>query len=300
MARQMKKGNPIVYAVIFCIVGLVFLFQGVRDYIGISGELLNISTCDASEVQNGDWVEATITTGYGAYVEEQSKSRYSSWHTSGYYYLVDVCDKNEDGSYSDDTPQWIGVKIGSGDITTYDNADDDNPVKITGVVKKHSDKIQGYYEDFIREFIEYAYEYSGMTATSEDYEYLLAQAFPYYIKPVTQKGCFGSMVIGGVFLVVGVILLLIGLKKSKNVSYAGTGLGGSESPYSQSTYDQSTYDQSTYGQNTYGQNTYDQTDTYGAASSAAGGQTPYSDPFMNQSYDDGNSSSGSGFSLKND
>lgn len=165
--------------------------------------------------------------GYGAYVETQSKSsRYGSYHTDGYYYLVDVCDKNEDGSYKDDGYRFIGVKIGSSDLTDYDNLSDEAPLKITGVVKKNSKKVQGYLEDYLKDIVDYIYEYNGYTATAQDYEAVYAEAFPYYIKAIDKGDCKADMVIGGIFLAVGVVILLIALNKRKNINYSTAGAYG--------------------------------------------------------------------------
>lgn len=70
MARTRKKGNPIVSAVVFGIFGIVLLFLGIRTFIGLHGKLLNVTTCDESEVKPGVYVEGTLTYGYGAYIEK--------------------------------------------------------------------------------------------------------------------------------------------------------------------------------------------------------------------------------------
>lgn len=331
MARTKRGKNPMVYAVVFCIVGCVFLFQGVRNFIGISGKLLNISTCDSSEVQKGEWIEANLTIGYGAYVETQSKSsRYGSYHTDGYYYLVDVCDKNEDGSYKDDGYRYIGVKIGASDLTDYDNLSDEAPLKITGVVKKNSNKVQGYLEDYLKDMADYICEYYGYSASASDYEQIYAEAFPYYIEVIDKSDCKFDMVIGGIFLVIGVAILLIALSRKKNMSYSTAGAYGDASTYgSTDNYAQpNTYGSAdnyaqpnTYGgtdsyaqPNTYGgTDNYAQPNTYGSSGTYGqpnmGGdtapQTPYSDPFAGQNQSTGSDDSdtpagSSGFSLKKD
>lgn len=101
MARTRKKGNPIVSAVVFGIFGIVLLFLGIRTFIGLHGKLLNVTTCDESEVKPGVYVEGTLTYGYGAYVEKTTTYNHTVTKTDGYYYLVDICDKNEDGSKRD-------------------------------------------------------------------------------------------------------------------------------------------------------------------------------------------------------
>lgn len=98
MARTRKKGNPIVSAVVFGIFGIVLLFLGIRTFIGLHGKLLNVTTCDESEVKPGVYVEGTLTYGYGAYIEKTTTYNHTVTKTDGYYYLVDICDKNEDGS----------------------------------------------------------------------------------------------------------------------------------------------------------------------------------------------------------
>lgn len=96
MARQRKKGNPIVTAVIFGIFGIVLLFLGIRTFIGLHGTLLNVTTCDPSEIKPGIYVEGTISYGYGAYIEKTTTYNHIVTKTDGYYYLVDICDKNAD------------------------------------------------------------------------------------------------------------------------------------------------------------------------------------------------------------
>ena len=110
MARQRKKGNPIVTAVIFGIFGIVLLFLGIRTFIGLHGTLLNVTTCDPSEIKPGIYVEGTISYGYGAYIEKTTTYNHIVTKTDGYYYLVDICDKNADGS-DNDTARWIGISI---------------------------------------------------------------------------------------------------------------------------------------------------------------------------------------------
>lgn len=133
MARTRKKGNPIVSAVVFGIFGIVLLFLGIRTFIGLHGKLLNVTTCDESEVKPGVYVEGTLTYGYGAYIEKTTTYNHVVTKTDGYYYLVDICDKNEDGSKRD-TSKWIGISISKSDDAKFDaisSADDAEPVYIT-------------------------------------------------------------------------------------------------------------------------------------------------------------------------
>lgn len=136
MARTRKKGNPIVSAVVFGIFGIVLLFLGIRTFIGLHGKLLNVTTCDESEVKPGVYVEGTLTYGYGAYIEKTTTYNHTVTKTDGYYYLVDICDKNEDGSKRD-TAKWIGISISKSDDAKFDaisSADDAEPIYILSLI----------------------------------------------------------------------------------------------------------------------------------------------------------------------
>lgn len=168
MARTKKKGNPIVSAVVFGIFGIVLLFLGIRTFIGLHGKLLNVTTCDESEVKPGVYVEGTLTYGYGAYIEKTTTYNHVVTKTDGYYYLVDICDKNEDGSKRD-TSKWIGISISKSDDAKFDaisSADDAEPVYITGVIRKNSDKVQGFLDDYITKYVDAYAQYYGYTPGS--------------------------------------------------------------------------------------------------------------------------------------
>lgn len=182
MARQRKKGNPIVTAVIFGIFGIVLLFLGIRTFIGLHGTLLNVTTCDPSEIKPGIYVEGTISYGYGAYIEKTTTYNHIVTKTDGYYYLVDICDKNADGS-DNDTARWIGISISKSDNDKFDaisTQDDAPPIEITGVIRKNSSKVQGFLDDYITSYVDMYASYYDYTATSEDYANAKAEAFPYY------------------------------------------------------------------------------------------------------------------------
>lgn len=195
MARTRKKGNPIVSAVVFGIFGIVLLFLGIRTFIGLHGKLLNVTTCDESEVKPGVYVEGTLTYGYGAYIEKTTTYNHVVTKTDGYYYLVDICDKNEDGSKRD-TSKWIGISISKSDDAKFDaisSADDAEPVYITGVIRKNSDKVQGFLDDYITKYVDAYAQYYGYTPTSEDYATAKAEAFPYYIRWLTLQITYSSL-----------------------------------------------------------------------------------------------------------
>ncbi len=230
MARQRKRTNPIISALIFIVVAVILLIFGVKEFVGLHGDLLNVSTCDPSEITEGTYVEATLTTGYGKYIEKTTTYNHTVTRTDGYYYLVDVCDKNEDGS-AKDSASWIGVSVDKADSDKYEsisNDDNPSPVYIKGLIKKNSSEIQGYLDDYLESYIDmYASTY-GITLTDEDYSTIKAEALPYYIQVKTSFDYLFDFGLGALFLIIGVIFLLVGIKKKKanTAAYQGTASTG--------------------------------------------------------------------------
>lgn len=316
MARQKKKSNPIVTALIFGIFGIVLIFLGVKTFIGLHGKLLNITTCDSSEVQVGKYIEADLTYGYGKYIEKTTTYNHIVTRTDGYYYLVDVCDKNPDGSERD-SAKWIGVSINKSDddlysaISTEDNA---APIHITGVVKKNSSEVQGYLNDYIRDYVDYYYEYLGQTPTQSDYDYFYNEAFPYYIEVLTPSDYLFNLGLGALFLAIGIIYFIVAMKKKKSVDYTQTATAspmydsydpnyGGNMDYNNMGADTGYNNMNTSGMYTpeADSNNYssDMAFTDQAQSDApepTPAQNPYSDPFYNTQAD----SHTGGFSLKQD
>lgn len=298
MARTRKKGNPIVSAVVFGIFGIVLLFLGIRTFIGLHGKLLNVTTCDESEVKPGVYVEGTLTYGYGAYIEKTTTYNHVVTKADGYYYLVDICDKNEDGSKRD-TSKWIGISISKSDDAKFDaisSADDAEPVYITGVIRKNSDKVQGFLDDYITKYVDAYAQYYGYTPTSEDYATAKAEAFPYYIEMVDSSDYIFKLVLGAVFLLAAVIMILKATRSKNTISasaqpagtgyYDGTGdFNGVYTPGSTGSPNNGNYTQQ-YGSTDSGSYTqqYGTTNSgsYGTAEQTQAPQTSYSDPFYSQ------------------
>lgn len=294
MARTRKKGNPIVSAVVFGIFGIVLLFLGIRTFIGLHGKLLNVTTCD----EPGVYVEGTLTYGYGAYIEKTTTYNHVVTKTDGYYYLVDICDKNEDGSKRD-TSKWIGISISKSDDAKFDaisSADDAEPVYITGVIRKNSDKVQGFLDDYITKYVDAYAQYYGYTPTSEDYATAKAEAFPYYIEMVDSSDYIFKLVLGAVFLLAAVIMILKATRSKNTISasaqpagtgyYDGTGdFNGVYTPGSTGSPNNGNYTQQ-YGSTDSGSYTqqYGTTNSgsYGTAEQTQAPQTSYSDPFYSQ------------------
>ena len=293
MARTRKKGNPIVSAVVVGIFGIVLLFLGIRTFIGLHGKLLNVTT-----VKPGVYVEGTLTYGYGAYIEKTTTYNHTVTKTDGYYYLVDICDKNEDGSKRD-TSKWIGISISKSDDAKFDaisSADDAEPIYITGVIRKNSDKVQGFLDDYITKYVDAYAQYYGYTPTSEDYATAKAEAFPYYIEMVDSSDYIFKLVLGAVFLLAAVIMILKATRSKNTISasaqpagtgyYDGTGdFNGVYTPGSTGSPNNGNYTQQ-YGSTDSGSYTqqYGTTNSgsYGTAEQTQAPQTSYSDPFYSQ------------------
>ena len=225
MARQRKKTNPIVSALIVGVIGIILLVFGIRDFIGLHGNLLNVSTCDPSEIKEGTYIEATLRTGYGKYIEKTTTYNHTVTKTDGYYYLVDVCDTNDDGSFKD-SAMWIGVSVRKAESDKYEaisNDENATPIEIKGVIRKNTSEIQGFLDDYLDKYIEYYASSYGVTLTDEDYAAFKAEALPYYIDIKTDFEYMFYLGLGTILLLISVITFLVGFKKRKaNASYQGT------------------------------------------------------------------------------
>jgi hypothetical protein len=305
MARQRKKTNNTITAIIVAVFGIVLLFLGLRTFIGIHGKLLNISTCDESEISPGKYVEANFTIAYGRYVEKTTTYNYVVTTTNGYYYLVDACDQNDDGSQKD-SARWIGVSIDKADDSAFNSLtydDNPSPVHVKGVIRENSSQVQGYLEDYIRDYVDALYEYYGYTADSEAYDYFLEQAFPYYVESIDASDYLINIGIGLLLLIIAALIFVKAQKDKKNAelsqqAYATSGATDNNFDYGAANTLSGDYRESMY-QDTYN-NYMDSANT----SNAAGSYTDYANSNSSGSYPDNtntNSTSGnsSGFNLKN-
>ena len=225
------------------------------------------------------YVEGTLTYGYGAYVEK----------TTTYNHTVT----------KRDTSKWIGISISKSDDAKFDaisSADDAEPVYITGVIRKNSDKVQGFLDDYITKYVDAYAQYYGYTPTSEDYATAKAEAFPYYIEMVDSSDYIFKLVLGAVFLLAAVIMILKATRSKNTISasaqpagtgyYDGTGdFNGVYTPGSTGSPNNGNYTQQ-YGSTDSGSYTqqYGTTNSgsYGTAEQTQAPQTSYSDPFYSQ------------------
>jgi hypothetical protein len=229
MARQKKKTNTTITAIIVAVFGIVLLFLGLRTFIGIHGKLLNISTCDESEISPGKYVEANFTIAYGRYVEKTTTYNYVVTTTNGYYYLVDACDQNEDGSQKD-SARWIGVSIDKADDSAFNSLtydDNPSPIHVKGVIRENNSQVQGYLEDYIRDYVDALYEYYGYTADDEAYDYFLEQAFPYYVESIDTSDYIINIGIGLLLLIIAAIIFVKAQKDKNNAALSQQAYGTS-------------------------------------------------------------------------
>ena len=69
--------------------------------------------------------------GYGRYIEKTTTYNHIVTKTDDYYYLVDVCDRNVDGT-AKDTAKWISVPVRKADADKYESISyDENPVSVS-------------------------------------------------------------------------------------------------------------------------------------------------------------------------
>lgn len=260
MARQKKQGNPILSAVIFAVIGVIFLFMGLKELISINGDLLNFNTASKSEITEGTYVEGTFTYGYGAYCENVETRYGVVKRTTGFYYLQDICEQSPEGQ-----AYFIGVQVSKSMSDEFDNlcyADNPSPVTIKGKIRSQSSKISGFMDDYIYDLFSYSYD-----LTADDVAQLKSETLHYYIDVITPSDYLIPIVIGAVLLLVAVIVFIAALKKKNR-----------DSSYSQ-TYGSTAYNQPNgNGYDAYNNNNYN-----GFTPEGNNGQSnsAYVDPFLN-------------------
>lgn len=260
MARQRKQGNPILSAVIFAVIGVIFLFMGLKELISINGNLLNFNTASKSDITEGTYVEGTFTYGYGAYCENVETRYGVIKRTTGFYYLQDICEQSAEGQ-----AYFIGVQVSKSMSDEFDNlcyADNPSPVTIKGKIRSQSSKISGFMDDYIYDLFSYSYD-----LTADDAAQLKSETLHYYIDVITPSDYLIPIVIGAVLLLVAVIVFISALKKKKR-----------DSSYSQ-TYGSTAYNQP----NANGYDAYGNNNNYNGFTPAGNNNqsnSAYTDPFQ--------------------
>lgn len=261
MARQRKQSNPILSAVIFAVVGVIFLFMGIKDLIALNGDLLDFNTASKSEITEGTYVEGTFTYGYGAYCENVETRYGVVKRTTGFYYLQDICEQSPEGQ-----AYFIGVQVSKSQSDEFDNlcyADNPSPVTIKGKIKSQSSKISGFMDDYIYDLFSYSYD-----LTADDVAQLKSETLHYYIDVINPSDYLIPIIIGAVLILIAVIVFFASIKKKKR-----------DSSYSQ-TYGSTAYNQPNgNGYDAYGNNNNYTGFTPGGTNNQS--STPYVDPFQN-------------------
>lgn len=272
MARQRKQGNPILTAIILVVLGVIFLFMGLKELISINGNLLDFNTASKSDLTEGTYVEGEFTYSYGAYCENVETRYGVIKRTTGYYYLQDVCEQSPEGQ-----AYFIGVQVSKSQSDEFDNlcySETPSPVKIKGKIRTQTSKISGFMDEYIYDM----YSYSNIL-TSEQAAQLKDETLHLYIDIITPSDYLIPIVIGAVMLLIAVIIIVSALKKKKR-----------DSSYSQ-TYGSAAYNQpggTTYNQpggNGYDAGTFNNYNAGGYNGFTPNGtnpqnNTPYKDPFF--------------------
>lgn len=295
-----KSGSLILTGIIFIIIGLVFVIPSIVKLSKInSGDLLNLNEASKEDFQAGEYCEITLKYDYGCYAEYQQTTYYVIKRTTQKYYLVDA---GKDDEY------YLGVRIPAGDADDLENLayeDETNTDTITykGILRAQSGDAQKYYEEFIHDMYTYYYGLSDSDLGSVD-----EITLPYYLDIVSPGSMAGSIIVGAIFAVIGLIMIVIDiLRKKKTAAY-------NASAAAPANYNAGSYDASTFGnyngndmssgnpyQNPYGGDPMAQQNApYAPGNSSTSEQAqPYQDPFYQapDSNDQTTTSSGS-FNLK--
>ncbi len=261
MARQRKQSNPILSAVILAVMGVIFLFMGIKDLIALNGDLLDFNTASKSEITEGTYVEGTFTYGYGAYCENVETKYGVVKRTTGFYYLQDICEQSPEGQ-----AYFIGVQVSKSQSDEFDNlcyADNPSPVTIKGKIRSQSSTISGFMDDYIYDLFSYSYD-----LTADDVAQLKSETLYYYIDVINPSDYLIPIIIGAVLILIAVIVSFASMKKKKR-----------DSSYSQ-TYGSTAYNQPNgNGYDAYGNNNNYTGFTPGGTNNQS--SAPYVDPFQN-------------------
>lgn len=216
--KTQKKPNDaglITSGIIFIIIGLVFAFMGVKEMIGVNGDLIDMNTASASDLKKGDYVEIDITYADYSYCENVQTTNYVFKRTTDQYYLISAL---ADDSY------YMGIKVAESQKDDLENlskwtwsgdetAVNPGPLHYKGKLCESGSELHGYMRDYIYEMMEEIY---GVSLTYDDKAQLDSYMLPYYIEIITPSSYMASIGVGGGLAIIGIIFLIVGLIKKKN------------------------------------------------------------------------------------
>lgn len=259
--KTQKKPNDaglITSGIIFIIIGLVFAFMGVKEMIGVNGDLIDMNTASASDLKKGDYVEIDITYADYSYCENVQTTNYVFKRTTDQYYLISAL---ADDSY------FMGIKVAESQKDDLENLSkwtwnetdvNPGPLHYKGKLCESNSELHGYMRDYFYEMMEAVY---GASLTYDDKTQLDSYMLPYYIEIITPSSYMASIGVGGGLAIIGIIFLIVGLIKKKNAvvtpempvtPYTDTFQGAADAGMNNAGMD--TYGMNNAGMDTYGMN----------------------------------------------
>lgn len=214
--RTKKFPNLLIPGIILIIIGIVFAFQGIRDYSKLNGDLLNLNTASEKDLDAGKYVEIDVDYAFYSFCENVETTNYVFKRTTDQYYLISALKDNE---------YYIGLNIAESkkselealsDHTWSQSGADPGTLHYIGKLCKSDSEIMGYMKNYIYDMYESAYD---ITLTSTEKATLDSYMLPYYIKIMTKEGSRTSIIIGLVVLGLGILLIILGIIRHKNTVY---------------------------------------------------------------------------------
>lgn len=201
MFEKLKKKNvkkALVSIILLMVIGIVLIAVEFSNFKSLMNGHVQFETLAPEEINEDLIVDASITTNFGAFIEEyEENTKTHVTRTTSLYYIIWTGDEDaEDFRY-------MGIKVPVADESAMEamaeatyNYEYSDPIEYSGAINKMTDEEYGYFKDYFLE--------SGFTEEEiEDY------TLPYYIQVGALTG--GAAVSVYVILGIGVVLFLIGV-----------------------------------------------------------------------------------------
>ena len=193
------KNSKTWIGIAFCIIlGLVLLIPAWKDYRSLK-TAPDVSTLKESDYEDGLMVRGHADMVFACYCGQYDDNNNEVFR----WYLVPAQD--------DLTPLYLGIKVNSKLYESYDMIYDSTwdylehktdaltkTISFQGRLKKVDGDVERYLDKFINDY-----------ETKPDY------FVRYYVELKTTKASFGLMIAGGVFLLIGVIMIILGFVNDK-------------------------------------------------------------------------------------
>lgn len=93
--RAKKFSDLLIPGIILIIIGIVFAFQGIRDYSKLNGDLLNLNTASEKDLDADKYVEIDVDYAFYSFCENVETTNYVFKRTTDQYYLISALKDNE-------------------------------------------------------------------------------------------------------------------------------------------------------------------------------------------------------------